>query len=60
MRYAGSRRHYRVGKQQAQQNPLRGTYIPKKEMPKIYAAGGIIAVLVFLLGLLLGVLIDRD
>ncbi|MGN1318084.1 MAG: hypothetical protein ACI4VF_03645 [Lachnospirales bacterium] len=60
MRYARPRRHYRVAKQQIDQSPLRGTYISNKSKPKIYAAGGVIGLLIFLLGLLLGVLIDRD
>lgn len=60
MRYARPTRHYRVAEKQIEQSPLKGTYITNKDKPKIAAAAGVVGVLVFLLGLLLGVLIDRD
>lgn len=60
MRYARPSRHYRVAGQQAKQNSLKGTFISKKDQPKLAAAAGFTGVLIFLLGLLIGVLIDRD
>lgn len=60
MRYARPSRHYRVATQQAKQNSLKGTFISKKDKPKLAAAAGFIGLLLFLLGLLIGVLIDRD
>jgi hypothetical protein len=60
MRYARPTRHYRVARQEAAQNTLKGTYIPNKDKPKMYGAAAVVGALVFLLGLLMGVLIDRD
>lgn len=60
MRYARPTRHYRVAEQQAKQNSLNGIFISKKDKPKVAAAAGFVGVLVFMLGLLMGVLIDRD
>lgn len=60
MRYARPTRHYRVAKQQAEQNSLKGTFVPNSDKPKIIVAAGLVGVLVFLVGLLTGALIDRD
>ena len=60
MRYARPRRHYRVAQQEVKRDSLKGTFIPKKEKPKYMAVAGFVGVLVFLLGLLVGVLVDKD
>lgn len=60
MRYARPSRHYRVAGKQAKKNSLNGTFVPKKDQPKIMVATGFVGVLIFLLGLLLGVLVDKD
>ena len=58
MRYARPTRHYRVAEKQVQQNPYKGTFIPNGDKTKlgIFAAG----VLLFVLGLLIGAVANRD
>ena len=60
MRYARPTRHYRVVEKQVQQNPYKGTFIPNSDKTKlgIFAAG--VGALLFVLGLLIGAVANRD
>lgn len=62
MRYARPTRHYRVAEKQVQQNPYtyKGTFIPNSDKTKlgIFAAG--VGALLFVLGLLIGAVANRD
>ena len=60
MRYARPNRHYRVGKQESKVNSLKGTFVSNNDKPKIAAACGLIGMLIFIIGLLTGVLVDKD
>ncbi|MBQ7264570.1 MAG: hypothetical protein IJS61_00555 [Firmicutes bacterium] len=62
MTYARPKRNYRVAQKQVEQNnrALKGTFVPEKDKPKValFAVG--IGVLLFVLGLLIGALANRD
>lgn len=60
MNYARTRKHYRAARKEVEQNPLNGIFIPNKDKSKLAIIGGGLASLVFLLGLLLGLLTNRD
>lgn len=55
MRYARPRKHYRAAEQEAKAHVLKGTFIPDEDKPKVAVCAVGAAVLVFLLGLLTGV-----
>ena len=60
MRYARPTRHYRVSVIYVYQNPYKGTFIPNSDKTKlgIFAAG--VGALLFVLGLLIGAVANRD
>ena len=60
MRNARHTWHYHVAEKQVQQNPYKGTFIPNGDKTKlgIFAAG--VGALLFVLGLLIGAVANRD
>ena len=60
MRVAFFHVYYRVAEKQVQQNPYKGTFIPNGDKTKlgIFAAG--VGALLFVLGLLIGAVANRD
>lgn len=54
MTYARTRRHYRAAKKEIDQNPTKGVFIPNKDKTKVAAAAGIAGGIVFVMGLLIG------
>lgn len=60
MNYARTRKHYRAARKEVEQNPLNGIFIPNKDKSKLAVITGGLASLVFLLGLLLGLLTNKD
>jgi hypothetical protein len=60
MTYARTRRHYRAAKKEVQQNPLNGIFIPNKDKHKLAAAAGALGVVVFTMGMLIGLLSAKD
>ena len=60
MNYARTRKHYRAAKKEVEQNPMNGIFIPNKDKNKLAAVAGGMASIVFLLGLMVGLLTNKD
>jgi hypothetical protein len=60
MTYARPKRNYRSTKKQVEQSPAKGTFVSNKDKPKFAAIGAGIALMLFMLGLLVGAIAARD
>lgn len=62
MRYARPTKHYRVSEAERQYKDslTKGTYIATKDKPKLYLVAGAMATLIFVFGLLIGAVINKD
>lgn len=65
MKYARPNRHYRAAQKQTQQQiqqkrELRGTFISRKDKPKIAAMSAGVVLLSFLLGFFIGAALDIE
>ncbi len=56
MTYARTRKHYRAAKKEIEHNPVNGVFIPNKDKQKIAAAASGVGAILFILGLLIGLL----
>ena len=54
MTYVRTRKHYRAAKKEIEHNPVNGTFIANKDKPKVAVAAGVAGVMVFVMGLLIG------
>ena len=54
MTYARTRKHYRAAKKEIEQNPANGVFIPNRDKSKVAAAAGAAGVIIFIMGLLIG------
>ena len=54
MTYARTRKHYRAAKKEIEHNPTNGVFIPNKDKSKVAAAAGAAGVIIFIMGLLIG------
>ena len=56
MTYARARKHYRAVKKEIEQNSPTGIFIPKRDKSKVAAAAGGVGAILFVLGLLIGLI----
>ena len=56
MTYARTRKHYRAAKKEIEHNPVNGIFIPNRDKQKVAAAAGGVGAVLFVLGLLIGLL----
>lgn len=60
MTYARTRKHYRAAKKEVQQNSLNGIFIPNRDKQKVAIAAGALGTVIFVMGLLIGLLASED
>lgn len=60
MAYARTKKHYRAAKKQVEQKPLNGIFIANRDKSKLAIISAALAITVFMMGLLIGILVNRD
>ena len=60
MTYARTRKHYRAAKKEIEHNPVKGIFIPNRDKQKVAVAAGVAGSILFVMGLLIGLVVSDD